>query len=120
MHKKKLALLILIISIFFSGCAAADDAASIYNKALEKTEQVQRYNEVSSFEIVLKNNKGEYRIEIYQDIITDRSLIISAGTVRVQNSKGTSGLKSMTEGRYVYQKSGTENYINSPRRTKVF
>jgi len=116
MSKKVLILLVLIISTVLAGCTAANDAASIYNKALEKTEQVQRYRETTFFEIILKNKNGEYTIKTDQDIVVDRVLGISAGTVKVSNNKETVEYEIYDKRGVVYLKeTGTEQYVKSPR-----
>lgn len=117
MSKKMLVLLTLIISTIFTGCIAANDAVTIYNKALEKTEEVQRYHETSSFEIILKNKNGEYRAQTYQDIVKDRGLGIASGTVKVQDNKDTAEFEVYEKKGSIHIKElGSEKYINSPRK----
>ena len=116
MNKKVLMLLmtVLIISAIFTGCASVDDAISIYNRALEKTNEVQRRHETASFEILLKNEVGEYKAETKQEIITDKGFGISAGSVKVYNNDQVTEFEIYEKKNNIYAKEvGTENYNKS-------
>ncbi len=117
MIKKKMILLIAVIIItisLFTGCENREDVITVYNKALEKTNQIQRPHEIASFEVTLisKDGEKEYKTVIYQDKILDKELGIAAGKVKIKKEDEVIDLEIYERGNFIYTKTkDTDKYF---------
>ena len=108
-------IVILIISAFLTSCVGDVNAVTIYNKALEKREDVLRPHETASLKIKLMSGDKEYETFSHQEIILDKSLGISAGTVKIEGADKSTVFQIYERNGYTYIKSeGSEVYKKSP------